>query len=144
MPVGRHRAIFHGEELYKNVSCDEAAFRRVSEFFASTYRDLWENAGLIGIEHSENESGEFEHLGRIVGFEWDPARGIIAIAHWNMLGVLAIRNGVFRKFSPCFSTHKTTGDVHCTLGAYLGGIANAPAFGDAMPDLLSIEPIILE
>jgi hypothetical protein len=74
----------------------------------------------------------------ILGFSWDPEIGIMVEVEWTSAGEIAVRDGLFVSFSPAFLIDNETGRIAGipTLAA-AGGLVNTPAFGAAMPALLS-------
>lgn len=135
MPKGEHELTAFatdGSPWRGKVRCDEEGFHAVqAAFIAAT------TAGHrvpLDKDHEDKEATAW-----VLGFRWDPARGILVKVEWTSLGEQLLRGKVYHSFSPAFFLNKKTGRVAGLPGGghAAGSLVNAPAFGPAMPSLIA-------
>jgi phage I-like protein len=135
MPAGQHTITAFavgGEPWTGKVLCDEQGCRLVQAAF-ERLRAAGQRVPLDK-DHEDKEATAW-----VLGFRWDPARGILAQVEWTALGEQLLRGKVYHSFSPAFLLDRKTGRV-CDIpagGHAAGGLVNAPAFGTAMPSLIA-------
>lgn len=134
MPAGEHAisAFAAGGGTFEGtVICDESGARAVAAQLAAL-----QARGLrvfLDQDHKDEAATAW-----VLGFRWDPARGILARVRWTSLGEQLLRGKVYYSFSPAFLLDRTTHRVAgFPAGHAAGGLVNAPAFGAAMPALVA-------
>ena len=119
-----------GEGFSGRVLCDETAYQMIAASFA----ELSGEGYRFWIDDNHDNGASF---GWVQAFEWDAARGIIAVVDWNADGHHAITQKKFRSFSPAFLIDPQTSRPFSLIpGEAAGALVNAPAFGRRMPDLV--------
>jgi hypothetical protein len=135
MPAGTHELTAFaadGSAWTGTVICDEAGARAVQAAFARL-RAAGQRVPLDK-NHEDKEATAW-----VLGFRWDPARGILVKVEWTSLGEQLLRGKVYHSFSPAFLLNRQTQRVAGLPrgGHAAGSLVNAPAFGPAMPSLIA-------
>lgn len=120
-----------GEGFMGDVLCDE----RAAQLIAASYAEQLSNGQRVWLDFNHDDA---EASGWVLGFSWDPARGIVAAVEWTAKGADALEGKSFYSFSPAFLIDRET-NRPCSLiaGHAAGGLVNAPAFGPRMPALIA-------
>ena len=135
MPAGEHDIsafAADGSAWKGKVICDQQGCQAVQ---ATLARILAAGQRVpLDKDHKDEEATAW-----VLGFSWNPARGILARVEWTSLGEQLLRGKVYHSFSPAFLLNRKTGRVSGfpAGGHAAGGLVNAPAFGSAMPSLIA-------
>lgn len=134
MPAGAHQISAgraDGGRFDGLVRCDELGASAVSASFTAARlagRRVW-------IDQDHDNGAAVADVRRL---EWSAGLGIVAAIDWTPLGERLLRERQFFSFSPTFWVDWESGRVSGIVeGLAAGALCNSPAFGGAMPPLIT-------